>query len=152
MNETRARVIESFFNVELGQASLSGRLAEDLERRGAELDIYLALRVLAESEAGKVSYCTLAKRLVLTPSGLTRRIDRLVRQGYATREKSQEDRRSGFAALTPEGRREYERVRPIHEESVMRHFGNKLTEGEARQLGAIMKRVLKGLERQDERD
>ncbi len=144
--ETREKLIGSFVSTAAGHARLSGQLAADMEAAGFEADVYEALAAILESGA-RVGYCDLASRLVLTASGLTRRIDRLVRLGYAKRETSEKDRRSGFAVITDEGRAAYERMRPVYEESVMRHFGSKITEGEARQLEAIMNRIIKGLDK-----
>jgi DNA-binding MarR family transcriptional regulator len=131
-----------------GHGKLSAQLAEALEAHGIELDMYDALAVLAQEPDGKMGFCDLAGRLVLTKSGLTRRMDRLVKQGLARREANEKDKRAGFAVVTEKGRAEYERAKPIYEEAVMKYFGSKITEGEARQLVAIMKRVTDGIDKE----
>lgn len=131
-----------------GHGKLSAQLAEALEAHGIELDMYDALAVLYQEPGGKMGFCDLAGRLVLTKSGLTRRMDRLVKQGLAQREANERDKRAGFAVMTDKGREEYERTKPIYEDAVMKYFGSKITEGEARQLVAIMKRITDGIEKE----
>jgi DNA-binding MarR family transcriptional regulator len=49
--------------------------------------------------------------------------------------------------LTEKGREAREAAWPKYREAIRKHFGDRMTEGEARQLGAVMKRVLESLEK-----
>lgn len=141
-------MVDAMVMVSGGHGRLQEQLAEAMETHGIGLDMYDALAVLAQEEGGKMGFCDLAGRLVLTKSGLTRRMDRLVKKGLARREANEKDKRAGFAVMTEQGRAEYERAKPIYEEAVMKYFGSKITEGEARQLVAIMKRITDGIDKE----
>src|ERR1035438_10322347 len=59
---------------------------------------------LARSPGSELRMSELAAQTSLTPSGLTRSIDRLVEQGLVARRVCPEDRRGAFAVLTQAGR------------------------------------------------
>lgn len=66
----------------------------------------------------------LAERVLLTKSGLTRLIDRLVERGYIERHACATDRRGQLIVLTTEGRHAFKRATP----SVVRAIGTILGE------------------------
>jgi MarR family 2-MHQ and catechol resistance regulon transcriptional repressor len=70
---------------------------------------------LARSPGGRLRMSDLAAQTSLTPSGLTRAIDRLVELRLVTRETCAADRRGAFAALTERGREAMDEVLPKHE-------------------------------------
>jgi DNA-binding MarR family transcriptional regulator len=144
----RERLLGAMVMVTGGQGRLLAQLDEALEGHGVELDMYEALAVLAQQPEGRMGFCDLAGRLVLTKSGLTRRVDRLVKRDLVRREANEKDKRAGFAVMTEKGRAEYERAKPVYEDAVMKYFGSKITEGEARQLMAIMKRITDGIDKE----
>ena len=78
---------------------------------GQSFDILIRL---ARSEGGELRMSELAAQASLTPSGLTRAVDRLQEQGLVTRRTCPEDRRGAFAQLTPEGRVVMDRAIPDH--------------------------------------
>ena len=61
---------------------------------------------LARTPGSELRMSELAAQTSLTPSGLTRSVDRLQGQGLVARRICPEDRRGAFAVLTPEGREE----------------------------------------------
>ena len=63
----------------------------------------------------------LAGRLLLSPSGLTRRLDGLVGDGLVERRACPSDRRGSLAVLTPRGRAVLEEAAPTHVEGVRRY-------------------------------
>lgn len=70
----------------------------------------------------------LAERIHLSPSGLTRRLDRLVRDRSVCRERCPSDRRSSFAVLNPHGMQRLIAAAPSHIDGVRRHFLDRLTD------------------------
>ena len=54
----------------------------------------------------------LAERVLITKSGLTRLLDRLVERGYIERRACASDRRGQLVLLTSEGRRTFKRAAP----------------------------------------
>ena len=85
--------------------------------------------------------CDLAVAVVMSPSGLSRRVDRLERAGLVTRSRGEEDGRSVEAALTPAGRRVLERLRTTHRAGVRERFADHFSDAELRQLTELLSRL-----------
>ncbi len=141
--DTRATAFSMFVEA---HSRLTERLSSAVaEGGGVELDAYEVISALAGEPEGRMRMSELADKVVLTRSGLTRRLDRMERDGLVRREKCSDDRRGSFAVLTDKGRAAREAAWPRYREAIRAHFGDRMTEGEARQLGALMKRVLESL-------
>jgi DNA-binding MarR family transcriptional regulator len=79
----------------------------DMELGGAHglgLSDFAALHHLAEAPGGRLRRVDLARRLALTPSGVTRLLAPLERRGIVTREQDGHDARATFAVLTRSGK------------------------------------------------
>ncbi len=106
-----------------------------LQRLDAELQTaqeisvsdYGVLVELSEAPEGRMRMSELAEKMLLSPSGLTRRLDTLVAAGLVDRVRCPTDRRGSFAVLTPAGRARLERAAPDHVCQVRRHFVERLT-------------------------
>lgn len=70
---------------------------------------------LARSPGARLRMSDLAAQTSLTPSGLTRAVDRLVGLDLVVREACPADRRGSYAALTDRGRRAMDDAIPRHE-------------------------------------
>lgn len=116
---------------------LQNALESDLSDVGLAVGDYQVLVYLSEREDERMRMCDLATMLHLSPSGLTRRLDGLVRMGAVAREPSPEDRRATLAVLTPSGRRLLEKVAPRHVMSVRKHFIDALTPQQLDVLGDV---------------
>jgi DNA-binding MarR family transcriptional regulator len=97
---------------------------------------YGVLVNLSEAPDQRLRMCDLAARLHLSPSGLTRRLDGLVKAGHVAREPSSCDRRVTLAVLTDSGRSVLEAAAPVHVAGVRRNFLDHLSRTQLRQLGA----------------
>ena len=106
---------------------------------------YQVLVYLSESPERSMRMCDLAARLNLTPSGLTRRLDGLVREGSVRRRQSPDDRRVQLAELTADGYRRLVEAAPHHVESVRRRFIDRLTRAQLVSLAAAFTSIQKGL-------
>jgi DNA-binding MarR family transcriptional regulator len=125
-------LVETFADVEAD-------LDADLQRQhGMTAGDYGVLVQLSEEESGRLRMCDLAERLHLSPSGLTRRIDGLVKTGLVCREPGPDDRRVVWAVLTAAGRKRIEDAAPDHVESVRRYVFDHLTRTQVRELGAAL--------------
>lgn len=102
---------------------------------------YGVLVVLSEAPDARLRMCDLANHLHLTPGGLTRRLDGLVRRGLIAREPGTEDRRVVMAVLTADGRRLLERAAPVHVDGVRRHLLAHLSHDQIVELGAAFEQV-----------
>lgn len=90
----------------------------DLAPTGLTLGDYQVLVYLTEAEDEQMRMCDLADMLQLSPSGLTRRLDGLVKAGWVERRSSDVDRRVMLAGLTDAGRRRLAEAAPDHVMSV----------------------------------
>ncbi len=100
------------------QADLMSAIESDLAPSGLTLGDYQVLVYLTEADDQQMRMCDLAERLQLSPSGLTRRLDGLVKAGWVERRNSDADRRVMLAALTDAGRQQLADAAPGHVESV----------------------------------
>ncbi len=110
---------------------------------------YAVLVNLSEAPDRRLRMCDLAERLHLSPSGLTRRLDGLVRAGLVEREPSATDRRVTLAALTDAGFAALEAAAPVHVDGVRRHFLAHLTRAQIRQLGTTFDALARRRELRD---
>jgi DNA-binding MarR family transcriptional regulator len=89
--------------------------------------------------------CDLADALRLSPSGLTRRLDGLVKGGLVAREQSEEDRRVMKAVLTPNGLRRLQKTAPDHVENVRENLFDHLNPSQVKNMANIFESIQKGL-------
>jgi len=85
--------------------------------------------------------CDLAAQVALSPSGLTRAVDRLESAGYVTRVHCPEDRRVAYAALTNAGLARIEAAVPVHLAHLEEYFVEPLSPEELEQLTATMRKL-----------
>ena len=93
------------------ERSATRRLEADC---GLSVQWFELLLRLVRTPGHKLRMTDLAAQTTLTPSGLTRAIDRLVGAGLVAREHCAEDRRGAFAVLTDAGRDRIEAAVPVH--------------------------------------
>ena len=117
------------------QASLLRRLGADLVKNEdmtlAEYDVLVQLSFAPD---GRLRMSQLSDRVRLSPSGLTRLVDRLVRSGLVKRGRCASDRRGTNAILTPAGHARLRRASPVHLRGIREHFSKHLS---ATQLEAV---------------
>jgi len=110
------------------QASLLRRLEADLiEEEDITLAEYDVLLQLSFAPDGRLRMTELSDRVRLSPSGLTRLVDRLVRTGLVKRGRCASDRRGSFAILTSAGKVRLRRASPIHLRGIREHFSKRLS-------------------------
>ena len=111
------------------------------DRHDFTLGDFDVLIQLAEAEDGCLRMHDLAQAVVLSPSGLSRRVDRLERGGLVSRSRAEEDARSIKARLTPEGKRLVAKLRKTHRAEVKRCFNDQLSEAELATIGDAFARL-----------
>jgi DNA-binding MarR family transcriptional regulator len=111
------------------------------ETHSLSLSAYDVLVQLAAAPDRKMRMSDLAESIVLTPSGLTRLVDRLCREGLVEREECSDDARGSFAVLTELGARRFAEARPTHLSGVRRLFLSQFSPQELRNLGEAWERV-----------
>jgi DNA-binding MarR family transcriptional regulator len=110
------------------QASLLRRLGADLVKEEditlAEYDVLVQLSFASD---GRLRMTELSDRVRLSPSGLTRLVDRLVAGGLVKRGRCASDRRGSYAILTSPGKVRLRRASPIHLRGIREHFSKHLS-------------------------
>jgi DNA-binding MarR family transcriptional regulator len=122
------------------ECRLRERLDQDLRTsHGLSLNDYAVLVHLSEAPEGSLRMSELAERLLLSRSGLTRRVDGLVRDGWVVRRACPKDGRGSLAELTPAGLELLKESAPTHVAGVRRYLIDALgnLEGLDRGLGRI---------------
>ncbi|MGH9068294.1 MAG: MarR family winged helix-turn-helix transcriptional regulator [Acidimicrobiales bacterium] len=112
---------------------------------GLSLADYEVLVQLSDAPGGALRMAELAERSLVSPSGLTRRLDGLVAAGLVCRRPCPEDRRGSLAALSPAGRAKLAEAAPTHLAGVRRHLVDRLDRGEIEGLLGALARVVEGL-------
>jgi DNA-binding MarR family transcriptional regulator len=114
---------------------LVARLDADLQAaHRLSFSDYEVLVNLSEAPERSVRMADLAERLRLSPSGLTRRLDGLVREAMVQRRKCPSDGRGSLAVLTEAGLARLEEAAPTHVAGVRRYFIDTLGAREKQEL------------------
>lgn len=104
-------------------ARVARRLDEDLRtRHGLSLQEYEALLHLAESPERRLRMGRLADSLLLSKSGVTRLVDRLVDDGLVERTSCPSDARGAEASITPNGLARLRSAAPTHLDGIRDYF------------------------------
>ncbi|MGA0863159.1 MAG: MarR family winged helix-turn-helix transcriptional regulator [Ilumatobacteraceae bacterium] len=123
----------------------SGDLLRAIERDLAPFDLdrgdYQLLAMLSDADEGQLRLCDLADMLRLSPSGLTRRIEGVVKKKLVTKTRSTEDRRVTYAQITPKGWETLKRAAPHHLRSVRSLMIDHLTPSEIKALGSAFSKI-----------
>jgi len=122
--------------------ALRVRLDRELERDvDLSLQWFELLLRLARSPGRHLRMSDLAAQTNLTPSGLTRAIDRLEAAGLAERVPCPSDKRGAYAALTPAGLQRIADAVGPHLAHVEQHLTGVLTVDEQAQLAVLLRKV-----------
>lgn len=104
-------------------ASLVRALDDEMQAgHGISLTQYEVLLLLVRSETGALRMNELAEGALLSLSGLSRLVDRLVSLGLVERQQCPTDRRGAFAVITPTGRKRFTAARVTHLDGVRRRY------------------------------
>jgi DNA-binding MarR family transcriptional regulator len=122
----------------------------DLTEFGLTMGDYQVLVYLSEADDQALRMCDLARRLQLSPSGLTRRLDGMVKAGWVRRQNSQIDRRVMLAELTDAGRTALDDAAPGHVASVRRHLIDRLDRHQVQVMAEIFTAVGDGLRKESD--
>jgi DNA-binding MarR family transcriptional regulator len=116
--------------------------AELVAGHGISLSAYEVLLFLGDAPGGQLRMSDLADGVLLSRSGLTRLVDRLVRDGFVRRERCEDDARGLNAVITPAGRELFARARKTHLDGVRRLYLSRFGDDELDALGELMARPL----------
>lgn len=135
------------------QAMVAAALEDDmLEQHGLPITWFDILGRLKRSDQQRLRMHELEEMSVFTRSGLTRLADRLEEAGLVRRERSAQDRRGVYLAITDAGLARINEVWDDHESSIQEHFGRYLDSDDARAIRKATEKVLEGFNRSEPLD
>ena len=106
---------------------------------------YGVLITLVTAPGVRLRMSDLGNQRMLTPSGITRVVVRLERQGLVRREPDPEDGRAAFAALTRPGLEALRRAQVVHHATVRELYLGRLTQHELDRLARLLEKALPGV-------
>lgn len=112
------------------------------EQHGLALPWWDVLIQLAEGPQGRLRMGELAESVLLTRSGVTRLVDRMIVAGLVDREPCPGDRRGYYAVITQAGLDTIEKVGPDHSKDAWEVFLGHISDEEAVLMGNVFNKVL----------
>ena len=128
-----------------GMLEVHARVTQQLDAQmraehGLSVSAYEVLMFLADAPEHRMRMSNIAQRVLLSRSGCTRLVDRLVELGYVTRCAASTDGRGLYGELTDAGLAKTESARATHRAGVRRFFLDRLTSTDEIALGDIWSR------------
>ena len=140
LSEAEMRAWRALLDVSTGvMATLDTELRAE---HGLSLGEYEVLVHLSEAPEHSLRMTDLAAGLRLSPSGITRRIDGLVRAGLVERRQCPSDRRGSNAVLTEKGLLVLRTAAPTHVRGVRAHFVDQLSDRQLANLTSALSAVV----------
>jgi DNA-binding MarR family transcriptional regulator len=90
---------------------------------------------------GRLGLSELAARILLSPSGLSKLLDRMDASGLIRRDPDPDDARATFATITPTGRALVEQARESHHALLRQRFGAALSDRDLADLTRVLGRI-----------
>ena len=115
--------------------------AELREEHGLPLGAYDVLLRLARAPGRSLRMTELAGKVMMSPSGLTRVVDRLVDEGLVQRDRFQGDARVTLARLTDRGRQLLRRAARTHLRGIREHFTGRLSQTQLRNVASALETI-----------
>jgi DNA-binding MarR family transcriptional regulator len=108
---------------------------------GLSVSSYEVLMFLADAPDRRLRMAEIADRVLLSRSGLTRLVDRLVQLGYVTRCAAENDGRGAYVELTDAGLEQFQAAQRTHREGVREFYLGHLSTTDTVVLGDIFSRL-----------
>ncbi len=135
------RGLEAWRSLLEAHATLMRRLDTDLVREtGLALADFDVLAQLAQAD-GELRMTELADRALISRSGMSRRVARLVNEGLVRREKAGTDARGVVVALTKAGLARLAETAPVHARGISELFVAQLDDRQLALLEAALSKV-----------
>src|SRR5437773_2670062 len=112
-----------------------------MDEHGLSFGSYEVLLRLARSPDRSMRMSELAAVSLISRSGLTRRVDRMVADGLVERVTCSTDARGSFARITEEGYERLRRAAPTHLRGIREHFTGRLTKRQLAEVAAALEAV-----------
>jgi DNA-binding MarR family transcriptional regulator len=123
-------------------ATVLPKLERALVPTGLPLSWYDVLLVVNAAPGRKLRMTELGRQAVVSRERVSRVVTELEREGLMERRANPDDKRSWFAAITPEGRKRLRSAAPSYLAAVQQHFLRHLEPDEAELLARALGRVV----------
>jgi DNA-binding MarR family transcriptional regulator len=138
------------FDAWRGMLRLHATVTRELEQRllsecAMSLAVYGVLVTLVGAPDRRLRMSELAERRLTHPSGVTRAVDQLEKQGLVAREVDPADGRSFHAVLTPRGLERLREAQRTHHAVARELYLGRLSERDAAQLARLFEKALPGV-------
>jgi DNA-binding MarR family transcriptional regulator len=132
-----------------GMLRVHSAVFRELDRRllsehGFGIDAYGVMITLAGAPSRRLPIGDLGLRRNLSPSGISRSVDRLARNGLLTRESNPDDGRSLLVGLTSNGLVRLREAQTTHHRTVREMFLSHLDQHERERLGELWEKAMPG--------
>jgi len=131
-----------FANLSAAYSALTRELSASLvAKHGLTINDYGCLLLLSRAGEEGMRRIDLANELRLSPSGITRLLDRLEDQGLVGKGACKEDARVSYAILTDTGLAKLRDAAPVHVDDIEQQLAGVLDEDEMRTLTELLARI-----------
>jgi len=138
LDDDRLTAVGLFFETAAGMEAVLGRHLDSFGLPRIWLEVLVRV---ARSPGGQLRMSDLAAQVALSPSGLTRAVDRMEEAGLVARVSCPSDRRGAFAQLTEPGRERLESIIPAHLTHVEESFTGLLSPTELARFTATLRKL-----------
>src|SRR3954452_14534175 len=140
--EISTRTTETFGHLVGAHATLTRRLSVQLEsEHGLTMTEYEVLLLLSREEEHSMRRVDLSREVRLSPSGITRMLDRLEATGLVQKGHCSQDARVTYAVLTDAGMKKLHECAPAHYAAIERLIGERLSDEEVKSLSGLLGRL-----------
>jgi DNA-binding MarR family transcriptional regulator len=134
--------VQAFTQLLQAHAGLTRELSAELStEHGLTINDYEVLLRLARAPERRMRRVDLAGEVLLSPSGITRMLDRLEAAGLVARGACATDARVSYAVLTDGGLAKLRKASRDHVAGIDRALGNQLSDEELRTLVELLRRL-----------
>jgi DNA-binding MarR family transcriptional regulator len=134
--------IETWATLLRAQTTVLRLLEAEMEaERGLPIVWYEVLLHLGAAPRNRLRLQELTERILLTQSGVSRLVERMVAAGLIDRSADDTDRRGRYAGLTTKGRRVLREAAQVHRRGIHEHFLQHLTHDEQRVVRRALAKV-----------
>jgi MarR family transcriptional regulator, 2-MHQ and catechol-resistance regulon repressor len=140
--KTSEGAVEALGHLLGAHATLTRQLSAQLvEEHGLTMSEYEVLLLLAREPDQAMRRIDLSREVRLSPSGITRMLDRLEDTGLVEKGACASDARVSYAVLTETGMRKLRECAPAHFAAVERLIGDRLSDDEIESLSKLLGRL-----------
>lgn len=115
--------------------------ADLLDHHNVSLAWYDVLARLVEADEHRLRMSDLADRVMLSPSGLTRLVDRMVDEGLVRRVQAERDGRGSYAVLTDAGYQKLREASGTHLRGIREYVIGRFSDEELPEVAAMLARI-----------